>query len=222
MPVLSRIPAASASADIALSAASVQARRGRATVVAKGAAGAVFAPPVSAIHFSSSTKSRTDCQRSSGDLARHLRTTRSRAAGASGETVEIGDGSACMIAPIRLACDFPSNARLPASISYSTQPNAKMSVRASAWCPSICSGAMYWNVPTIAPWAVIAGGVVSAMLRPPELCTEPVALASPKSSSFAPVFVSMTLPGLRSRCTRPARCAAASASPTWMAIASAS
>ena len=36
--------------------------------------------------------------------------------------------------------------------------------------------------------------------------------ASPKSSSFTPDFVSMTLPGLRSRCTIPAACAADSAS----------
>ena len=37
------------------------------------------------------------------------------------------------------------------------------------------------------------------------------ALASPKSSSFAPARVSMTLPGFRSRWMMPARCAASSA-----------
>ena len=36
--------------------------------------------------------------------------------------------------------------------------------------------------------------------------------ARPKSSSFAPLFVSITLPGLRSRWTMPCRCAASSAS----------
>ena len=44
---------------------------------------------------------------------------------------------------MRLACDAPSNARLPASISYITAPNANTSVRASTVAPSNCSGAMY-------------------------------------------------------------------------------
>jgi len=38
--------------------------------------------------------------------------------------------------------------------------------------------------------------------------------ANPKSRSFAPVFVSITLPGLRSRCTIPCLCAADRASAT--------
>ena len=33
-------------------------------------------------------------------------------------------------------------ARRPDTISYSTQPNAQISVRASTWRPSSCSGAM--------------------------------------------------------------------------------
>src|SRR6266404_1785005 len=37
-------------------------------------------------------------------------------------------------------------------------------------------------------------------------------LASPKSSSFAPLGVSMMLPGFRSRCTTPLPCALSSAS----------
>jgi hypothetical protein len=47
-----------------------------------------------------------------------------------------------MIAAIRLARLLPSNARLPVTISYSTVPKAKMSVRASASLPSSCSGDM--------------------------------------------------------------------------------
>ena len=39
-----------------------------------------------------------------------------------------------------------------------------------------------------------------------------IAFASPKSSSFTPDFVSITLPGFRSRCTIPCRCALSSAS----------
>ncbi len=38
------------------------------------------------------------------------------------------------------------------------------------------------------------------------------AFARPKSSSFTPDFVSMTLPGFKSRCTIPCRCALSSAS----------
>ena len=73
---------------------------------------------------------------------------------------------------------------------------------------------MYWNVPTIEPCAVIAGGVVAIIVAPAAAdVVMPAALARPKSSSFAPAFVSITLPGLRSRWTSPARCAAASASP---------
>jgi hypothetical protein len=34
-----------------------------------------------------------------------------------------------------------------------------------------------------------------------------IALASPKSSNFTPDFVSITLPGFKSRCTIPCRCA---------------
>ena len=47
------------------------------------------------------------------------------------------------IEAMRLACDRPSNARRPVSLSYSTQPNAQISVRSAAASPSICSGAMY-------------------------------------------------------------------------------
>ena len=42
-----------------------------------------------------------------------------------------------------LAWLSPGNARSPVAISYSTAPNAKMSVRASTARPSSCSGAMY-------------------------------------------------------------------------------
>ncbi len=46
--------------------------------------------------------------------------------------------------------------------------------------------------------------------------------ARPKSSSFTPSFVSITLPGLRSRCTMPCRCAQSSAAAIGIAIANAS
>ena len=68
---------------------------------------------------------------------------RSSIFGTTACTVETGGGSSFKIAPSRLARVLPSNARRPVIISNSTAPNAKMSVRASASSPSICSGAMY-------------------------------------------------------------------------------
>ena len=47
-------------------------------------------------------------------------------------------------------------------------------------------------------------------------------LARPKCRTFTPVFVIMTLAGFESRWTMPARCAAASASASWVAIRSVS
>ena len=89
-----------------------------------------------------------------------------------------------------------------------------MSVRASASLPSSCSGAMYWNVPRIVPSAVIGVACVGIAESPESTAgvVAPRHLASPKSRSFAPDFVSMTLPGFRSRCTIPWRCALSSAS----------
>ncbi len=94
---------------------------------------------------------------------------------------------------------FPSKAFLPVSISNSTAPNAKMSLRTSASLPSSCPGAMYWKVPRIAPCAVRSGGVVGSVDNVAPGTVDAPIFASPKSSSFAPDFVSMMLPGLRSR-----------------------
>ena len=96
----------------------------------------------SAIHRSSAARSLAVCQRASGSLARQRRTSRSSAGGASGWLRVSGGGSAVRMAAMRLARLAPSKAGRPVSISKSTAPNAKMSVRASAGCPSSCSGAM--------------------------------------------------------------------------------
>ena len=102
------------------------------------------------------------------------------------------------MAAIRLVRVSPWNVRLPVAISYKTHPSAKMSVRASASRPSSCSGDMYWNVPTIVPSCV--SGFATVASEAPMLSLIPVPVfARPKSSSFAPVFVNMTLPGFRSR-----------------------
>src|SRR5205807_2019048 len=86
-------------------------------------------PPL-AIHFSSSRRSRADCQRSSASFARQTRMARSSAGGVRGCELEIGGGSRSKIAAITLACVFPSNAFFPVAISYSTDPKANMSLRA--------------------------------------------------------------------------------------------
>src|SRR5207247_1438611 len=78
-----------------------------------------------------------------GSLGRHFMAMRSGAGGVSGWLAEIGGGSRSSMPPSTLAWLFPSTAFRPVNISYATTPNAKMSVRESASCPSICSGAMY-------------------------------------------------------------------------------
>ena len=72
----------------------------------------------------------------------------------------MGAGREPMIAVISDAWLLPSNACFPVAISYSTQPSAHRSLRASTSTPSSCSGAMYWNVPMIAPSAVSGAATV--------------------------------------------------------------
>ncbi len=113
------------------------------------------------------------------------------------------------MAEITLALVSPGNARRPVSSSYSTQPNEKMSARASTSFPSSCSGAMYGTVPSTAPGVVAGSSAVSSDAPAPTSAPAPgrVNFARPKSSSFtcssparaAPVVVSITFPGFRSR-----------------------
>src|SRR5262245_33739763 len=81
-----------------------------------GAATPVWDPD-SAIQRSSLPRSRALCQRSSGSLARHFRTTRSRAGGDIGWTLEIGAGSLDMIAVMSAAWLAAENAFFPVAIS---------------------------------------------------------------------------------------------------------
>ena len=163
---------------------------------------------------STSLTSCADCQRSSGSLTRQLRTTSASAVGASARSVASGGASARRIEEATAAALDPSNARRPLAISWSTQPRAKTSLRASAALPSSCSGAMYCSVPTMAPARVIGASAVAVFSSeaPPPGKAVAMARARPKSSSFTPDFVTMTLPGLRSRCAMPLRCARSSAS----------
>ena len=89
-----------------------------------------------------------------------------------------------------------------------------MSLRASASLPSSCSGAMYWNVPRIVPCSVSAARHLGRERRGRgrDFTGAAAVFARPKSRSFTPDFVSMTLPGFRSRWTIPGGCASSSAS----------
>jgi hypothetical protein len=129
----------------------------------------------------------------------------------------MGGGSAVRIAAIKLARLFPENAGLPVTISWISSPKAKMSVRASASFPSNCSGAMYWNVPTIMPSLVSLACSWVISVRALASGAEPDCFARPKSISLAPLLVSMTLAGFRSRCVIPSLWAFDSASATWAA-----
>ena len=68
---------------------------------------------------------------------------------------------------------------------------------------------MYWNVPRIVPSCVRFSPVAAPITVGSDVAPDDgdaagaIAFARPKSSSFTPVFVSITLPGFRSRCTIP-------------------
>ena len=95
--------------------------------------------------------------------------------------------------------ESPPNARLPESISYSTAPKAKMSVRKSAASPRTCSGDMYPAVPSTVP-----GIVATAVTACGCASIGSVSFARPKSRIFArPSVVTKMFSGLRSRCTMP-------------------
>ena len=76
--------------------------------------------------------------------------------------------------------------------------------------PSVVPGLVRWTSPDIVARADALTGTAAS------------SLASPKSRIFACRDVTKTLPGLMSRCTTPARCAASSASAMSRAIASSS
>ena len=127
------------------------------------------------------------------------------------------------MAPMRLAWVLPMKGFLPEAISYSIAPRAKMSLRASASLPSICSGDMYWNVPRIVP-STVSGALAGVSVRrreksaPLTSASGVKCLARPKSRSLTPDAVSMMLPGLRSRWITPLLWALSRASAIWTPI----
>ncbi len=137
-----------------------------------------------------------------GSFCRHRRTSASSSVGTAS-----GGGSSRSTALSTAAVDGPSNARRPASSSYSTAPKLKTSDRTSIGCPCACSGDIYAAVPTTVPSSVrvVSGSVL-------------VSFATPKSNSLAvPSSVTRTFDGFRSRWRIPLACAASSALATCRA-----
>ena len=89
--------------------------------------------------------------------------------------------------------ESPVNGGRPVSSSYSRQPVEYRSLRESTRSPRACSGDRYCAVPiTWAVWVIVAWASL-------------IARAMPKSMTLtSPLRVTITLPGLISRCTMPA------------------
>ncbi|MBB6554080.1 hypothetical protein HD593_008875 [Nonomuraea rubra] len=149
------------------------------------------APPVS-------TRTRASAvRRRDGSLSRHV-TTSARSDSGTPAT----SGSSYSSARSTAATESPANARRP--VAANTMVAAQLNTSAAGPTGSMltCSGAMYPGVPTAPVW-------VAAWSRAREM---------PKSITTGPSGPRMTLPGLRSRCTTPARWIAAKA----VAVATAS
>ena len=92
----------------------------------------------------------------------------------------------------------PPNGGWPVAAKYTTPPSEKMSLGGSTLLPRACSGDMYEGVPST-PSVVVS--LVPSSTR-----------AMPKSISRGPSAATSTLPGFRSRWTRPLAWMARSAS----------
>ena len=142
---------------------------------------------------------------------------------------EARSGSRVITAASTSATDSPSNVRRPASISFSTQPNAQMSARLSIAFPRACSGAMYAAVPRIMPMPGHSRQVRDRRANATGVVTARAAgsaerLREPKIQHLDACRPARTLmlAGLRSRWMIPCSCAASSASAICLAIGSAS
>ena len=107
--------------------------------------------------------------------------------------------------------DRRRNGGVPVTISWSTMPNEKMSLRWSMATPVACSGDMYAAVPTTIPDAVKPSATVVAREGASSGVSD--SFARPKSMTLAwPSPVTMMLAGFRSRWMMPVSCARESAS----------
>ena len=150
-------------------------------------------------------------------LSRSLRSAlpmmRSISGGTSGANSAGGGGSTFRISAITSLAVSPSNAALPVTISYMTDPRLKMSLRAST-CKS--ARLLRRHILRRAPHhSRLAGRRVDGQSRCGESSRPTrfsLSLAIPKSSTFTiPSLRTITLSGLMSRCTIPQACAADSA-----------
>ena len=160
--------------------------------------GEVVRAALSANGASRSMTSAAVAGRSAGSFSRSRATTAASCSGISprSERTSVGCCSTCWLSTSYWVC--PSNGGAPTRVSYSTQPRAYRSAAAVTACWRACSGAMYLAVPTVTSELVRGAPSTSSRISP-----------TPKSSTFTtPSAASITLDGLRSRCTTPARCAA--------------
>ena len=179
------------------------------------------ARPASRPRRSTGAGASTSCavwKRSSGSLARHVRTTRFRAGGVIGATAEIGAGSSrhdrgdqrrLALARERLLArrHLVEHARRRRRCRCARRPPCPRAA------PAPCTGRC--RAPCPARSAAGSPGLRVARRETPDAAaprTPAWYFARPKSRSLTPDFVSITLPGFRSRWTMPWRCALSSAS----------
>lgn len=186
-------PAPSASTISAAVAAVHRRRRSRYRQADHSDAGPLRTPSIARC------ASRPFGKRSAGFFRRHRSTTARSAIGAfaghsSRSSVRIFANSSGTV--------DATNGGAPFTISQSRTPSAHTSLRASAVSPRICSGAIAYGVPAIAPSGTSEAIVVaSAMSASPRR-------ARPKSTIFTRSLGStITLAAFRSRWTTPLSCA---------------
>ena len=168
---------------------------------------------------SSNCASASACRRRFGSLTRHRVNIRRSSIGVDGGNAS-SSGSLSRIFAMVSDAVSPANARRPVSISYTMQPNAQTSLRASAACPRACSGLMYAGVPRTTSLACDPRRRHSRGRR---RRIGGCGLARPKSSTLTtPSRRILMFDGLRSRWTIPASCAAPIASAICPATATAS
>ena len=164
--------------------------------------------PPSAIHCSCSITSCAVDQRCSGSLARQPLTMRSSEAGIIGWIDEIGGGSEFMIEPIRLAWLLPGERLLPGHhlVEHAAE-REDVGARVGLAALELLGRHVLERAEDRAArrqrLALLERRRQARGLRHLGSCPAPTSFARPKSSSFTPDFVSMTLPGFRSRWTIP-------------------
>ena len=157
--------------------------------------------------FSSWTRSAALCQRSSGLLARQILTTSSNRGGESFCSDDTGGGLVWSTAPITVAGRVPGNARPPRQPSRAASRQRRR-CRSARWRRDRRVARAPYRDRCRGPrarcgqWHVARGE--GRQEAGPEVASS---FERPKSSSFAPDLVNITLPGLMSRWTMPARCA---------------